>query len=564
VYYAAGQPYALNLAQLSATGNALYIASIGDTWVYKSVDNGYTWTRLLFATPTAIASLLAIDPTTVLVGSNNNVYTSTFNGFWTSATMPTTSPLGNITSLAVSSSNSAYIVAGADNGKYAISANSGALFGSTSNTGTGAATPVYVSFEFGSTVNVYADAAGVAGVFRNGTNVDINANILDSSANSLISSGAGVAYGNATSPATVEYAIDALDGYVARITNSAGSTYTAGNLAVAAGSARGMWVLPALGKNSIWGIFGTTTIQNYVDYLAVSVTGVTASPVTPNSVTVSWTAVPVGTFAATSVLYEAAITTGSTALKNPYTSQPIVLPAATYQGAALTTTFTGLANYTTYTVSVWVYAPVVSFYGSVTFTTQLSAPIPIAPSAGAAFVPVNPSFAWSSIPSATGYELWISQSDPTFAVANTTVKTVPVSGNPMSALNWTGAPLANNTTYYWEVRATIGSVSSPWSSIYGFTTVTAQLPAVTVPPAQTVILTQTSNPVPTIIISYPPVVTVTQAASNPAPVLTVTQPVYTIAAAETSTPTYIWIIVGIGALLTLAVIILIIRTRRVV
>ena len=60
---------------------------------------------------------------------------------------------------------------------------------------------------------------------------------------------------------------------------------------------------------------------------------------------------------------------------------------------------------------------------------------------------------------------------------------------------------------------------------------------------------------PAITVDVPPVVTVTQAA-----VPTLTLPV----AEDPGTPAYIWVIVGIGALLTIAVIVLIIRTRRVV
>ena len=60
---------------------------------------------------------------------------------------------------------------------------------------------------------------------------------------------------------------------------------------------------------------------------------------------------------------------------------------------------------------------------------------------------------------------------------------------------------------------------------------------------------------PDITVEVPPVVTVTQL---PQPTLEL--PV----AEDPGTPVYIWVIVGIGAILTIAVIVLIIRTRRVV
>ena len=76
-------------------------------------------------------------------------------------------------------------------------------------------------------------------------------------------------------------------------------------------------------------------------------------------------------------------------------------------------------------------------------------------------------------------------------------------------------------------------------------------------------MTVLPNPTPTIIITAPSQVTVTQAPAV-TPIYTLPQATIVIQQPETTTPTYIWIIVGVGGLLTLAVIILIIRTRRVV
>jgi hypothetical protein len=566
VYYAVNQTMPLNLAQISTTGNALYIAASGTNTVYKSLDNGQTWAPLLFTVPTNVYSILAIDPTTIIVGGVGNTYKSMFNGFWTASPVA----LGNITSLAVSSSNAAYIVAGGTTAQTAISSDTGTTWGSPSAAGSGfGSNPMTVAFEYGSTSAVYSIANSVAGVYRGTTRVDILAGALDSNvAGAVVTAASGLAVGAASGTGnTVAYAQDSGDNYVSRITNLANATtsYTAGGIAPATGSsgARGLWVQAASGKNILWSIYASNSIREYIDYLAVTVAGVAApaATITPTSAVINWTAPATGTFASSGLTYQASITTGATALRSPYTS------AAAYTGSATTATLTGLTPNTQYTVTVWVVSPLVSFGGttagvSVTFTTQLAAPVGIAPVAPAnQTVPIVPSFSWTSVTGATGYELWISQSDPTFATHTTL--TVAVSGNPVSALNWTGTPLANNTTYYWEVRATAGTIVSPFSSIYGFTTVVAQLPAVTVTQSTTT-LTATSNPVPTIIVNLPPVVTVTENAPAPTPILTVTQPVYTIAAAETTTPTYIWIIVGIGALLTLAVIILIIRTRRVV
>jgi len=115
-------------------------------------------------------------------------------------------------------------------------------------------------------------------------------------------------------------------------------------------------------------------------------------------------------------------------------------------------------------------------------------------------------------------------------------------------------------TYYWQVRAT-SPVDSPWSPLRAFTI--AALPEAAPP----VIVTEA--PAPTI--TAPAPVTITQV---PAPQITVTAPApppattITIPAAPAApapiTPAFIWAIIIIGAVLVIAVIVLIVRTRRTV
>ncbi|MES0278471.1 MAG: hypothetical protein ABUK03_01825, partial [Dehalococcoidales bacterium] len=89
---------------------------------------------------------------------------------------------------------------------------------------------------------------------------------------------------------------------------------------------------------------------------------------------------------------------------------------------------------------------------------------------------------------------------------------------------WQGDALDFTTVYYWRVTATGTANSVPISSV--FTTETEAVDPVDV-------------------------------TTTPAPNITLTVP-----AAET--PTYIWFIIAVGFVLTIAVIILIVRTRRVV
>jgi hypothetical protein len=235
--------------------------------------------------------------------------------------------------------------------------------------------------------------------------------------------------------------------------------------------------------------------------------------------------------------------------------------------APLTYTFTGLLPVTTYYVSVWAVEPVSSFLynkAPLSFTTGPGTAVytpHLYPINGAYDVPVKPNFAWDAVPGATGYEFRIVEGS-VLPSGTATVLTFN-SYTPAAALK-------NMTTYTWQVRAMTGSIAGDWITSV-FTTVKAPEPVVTVPPATTttvnttsiIIPTQTPAPVPTINLPQPTVIV------NPAPITVTippgtTMPVPTLVMPEAQTPVYIWIIVAVGALLTVAVIVLIIRTRRVV
>jgi hypothetical protein len=146
------------------------------------------------------------------------------------------------------------------------------------------------------------------------------------------------------------------------------------------------------------------------------------------------------------------------------------------------------------------------------------------PANGAASVSVNPTFVWSPVTGATTYELVVSD-DPTFAIITFSRTT----SQPVFASD---EQLAYDTVYYWRVRA-----SAPATAVTPFAT--------------GIFTTEVRPPTPT---TPPPPVTVTQTS------VTVTVP----AAPEVEViPSYLlWIIIGIGAILVIALIVLIVRTRR--
>ncbi len=189
---------------------------------------------------------------------------------------------------------------------------------------------------------------------------------------------------------------------------------------------------------------------------------------------------------------------------------------------------------------------------------KVAAPILTSPATGHKVVvdpvtqQVNPvRFIWEEINPDVSYELRIGSND---AVSKHTV-TYPQSATENLAVT-DGAssssggtyPLTPGETFYWKVRVAQPTVG-PWSEIRSFTIEKAK-PAVAEAPVITV--------EPPVITVTPPAVTVTP------PAVTVTPPEVTVQVAPMLPAWMLWIIIGIGVFLVIALIILIVRTRRVV
>jgi len=100
--------------------------------------------------------------------------------------------------------------------------------------------------------------------------------------------------------------------------------------------------------------------------------------------------------------------------------------------------------------------------------------------------------------------------------------------------------LNRGTTYFWRVR-TIAPIEGGWSTVANFL-VAMEAPA----PAPPVVI----ETVPPPVIEIPP--------AQPAPIIEIPPA----PAPEKIAPAYIWAIIIIGAVLVIAVIVLIVRTRR--
>jgi hypothetical protein len=145
-----------------------------------------------------------------------------------------------------------------------------------------------------------------------------------------------------------------------------------------------------------------------------------------------------------------------------------------------TNTTTGALN--TYTTYYWhiravngsVYSPWSATWSFET-ALQLVAPALVSPADLSTNIPQGGTLlTWNSIANATGYEYEYT-TDPSFASG--------VTSGATGSLSVSTATLQNQATYYWRVRGYNGSVFSPWSTVWSFTTDLQLVAPVLVSPA---------------------------------------------------------------------------------
>ncbi|MEN8494403.1 hypothetical protein ABFB50_05435 [Dehalococcoides sp. THU3] len=525
---------------VSPAGDALFVATINGTMVWRSlVDQttgklGQIFTAQVSSITTVdgaalINSWFVSNANTILIGGNNVVYQTSTNGvLW----FIRTCSVGIVTSFAVSTDGST-LVAGGSTGAISKSIDGGATW-SAPTVDVAIAGTSTVTFQNGSNSVVYLtsdaggayvyDFAAAAPEWDQIDNVVTGAYAFDSSSYADVDNGVSIFSGIA-SGGNVLYVLDGNWGNLIRITN-VGTNYTAGIIAkpsTATGPATKLIGVASPGANMLYGIFGAE-LYVYTDKMAVPVANVKATS-TVDSIKVTWDALVVDNSNVT-VKYFVVVTDNATAYKVAYA----VTAADVNQKNGITTlsaTFKDgvgafvIAEDTVYQVSVWAVSPVMSFVGTASVSTQpekLTYTFNLMPTNGASNVPVKPVFAWDSVSTAVSYDLVLS-TDPTFADATKVLATKNLTTNYWAY----DGTLSNSTSYYWKVRVNTANSTSEWFPAV-FTTVKADAAPVEV--------------------------------NNP-PAITLTVP-------QAETPAYIWLIVAVGAVLTVAVIVLIVRTRRVV
>ncbi|MDV2989075.1 MAG: hypothetical protein P3T54_02785 [Dehalogenimonas sp.] len=513
-------------------------ASDGGVFFIDGTDNGTTGGVIVGSTDrgqtfeaqvvppfagSPVCSYEVINLNTFVVGTTDGRFARTTNGgfFWDVTNI--TEMTGYIAAI-IRSTDGSTLAAIDDNGRVTRSTDLGVTWSASPEAALpGAAAPVSITFEYGSNSKIWATSYN-SGVFAMnltaatpswGDRFDDggDAPLFDSpnSVPNTVDQGVGIASGIAVGGDYVIYAMDA-DAELSRIMADASR---AGKISPSDDftGANKLYIQPQAGANKLWTIGDGNELYTYTDHLAVPVPGVSIGAFNTGSATVTWTGLP------TADTYGVAIVAGSEAASDVYTA---VLAADDLD--TLTYTFNNLDSNTVYSVSVWAVAPVTSFVGTTSFATQPNAPGQtdpnLAPPPAAQDVPTNPSFQWSPIPGATGYVVEVG-TDSGFTNPQRF-------SSPIAAFAWPGSPLNNGAVYYWRVAAQTATGQSAWVSGV-FTTAAAAQPQVTV--------TQTAQPG-----------------------ITLTQ----LGAPDAEVPTYIWLIIGIGGILTILVTVLIVRTRAVV
>ncbi len=336
----------------------------------------------------------------------------------------------------------------------------------------------------------------------------------------------------------------------------------------------GLWY--SAGSNILWTIVDGVELHAFEDFLsgqtqgvaAVEVDKVAANPT--KSVQVSWTHMNEDDGTTYLISYQA---TGSDTVN--YTTKYVASTVAA--GSSVNVKISGLSPSKEYTFKVRVAndSPIQSRWSNgvkVTTSAWLYAPTPISPSQYLVVASLHPTFTWSLVPAAVSYEFQLSAS----ASFTTLIDTVTIA---LTGYTYTGDALDYDTDYYWRVRAIgVDASQSVWSSYSIWDTMSASFVATGAPsvfhtmvdPADyqselTVTQTEVTLTVSSTVTSITNVIPVPEFTVTVQPAqTTVTTQTHTLTIPDKATPAYIWAIVAIGALLTIAVIVLIIRTRRVV
>ncbi|MFC1935008.1 hypothetical protein ACFLXZ_01685 [Chloroflexota bacterium] len=538
-----------------ATDQTLYVGDTGATTLRLSTNGGSSWTARI--SPVAIGDLLAEDGYVLYIGSSAaaTVSKSSNNG-WTwgpGRALPGGTAVANLAQDAGTSN----ILAGGTTGTIHRSTDGGTVFAPIGGAGIGGGLAVVAfdaSYETNSTIYAGDSSGATAGVWRFVIGTDTvwrqidGAAIVAGAVQGIVVAADGTLYA-----AEATAAAAAAGGFIRSLTPTAPITVVAatfeqvstGDGLTAAYTVQSLaW---AEGSNVLFSIenssgAGANRLMTYTDTLS-AVSPVQVSPAdgsistNPLIAAISWEAVT----GALSHDYQMSTRTDFAGAVTVNVALPLL--------AASPATLGGVTYYWRVRASTPVMGP---WSASRTVITELAiaatnAPVPGGPAVGGTApggynAPLRPVFSWGSVNGATGFEFQLA-TDVAFADLLVD-KTGGAALAAVTSYQLSPLQLDYNATYYWRVRGLTATSNTDWSVIAGFTTLAE--PVEVAPP---VVVTDA----PPVIITIPPAPPAQEIVIPPAPV----QP----APIATS---YIWAIIVIGAVLVLAVIVLIVRTRRTV
>jgi len=518
------------------TSPVVYASSAGNNLLWYSADGGNSWSARNTPAGFTNAVVFAPDATTVYVGENaaaGRVCKSTNSG-WTfpAANVVSTGATGPICSLVVKSSS---VVVGGSTGQVRRSDDGGASWTLVAGAAVAGVTDVYADFD-GTTVWAGDGGIGAAGphIYRsesNGAwaplttpaNATVNAYDLDD-VNALVLADDGTLYvGDPTAAVTAAAAVIGKAPIFRSINPTSaepvpGTTFQGVSGVTATCVGTFLSVVPT-GSNEL-AILDTVNncIRTYTDVM--SVVGISPTLVAPadgSAVT--------GNIA--SVRFAVTFPANVTQVTIWYASNPDFANAtAVAINAPGTQTFVNLSGFEGITV-YWMARASLPFNSAwsdawslqLPLVTAVIAPVPAYPAGDTVTnIPLQPVFNWGAMKYASAYHFQLAKDA---AMADAIVDENLGNTNSYAV----ATPLDYSTTYYWRVRAQLGTATtySDWSAVVGFTTL-----------AKPVVPAPAPAPAPT-----------------PVPV-------------EKPTPAYIWAIIGIGAVLVIVVVVLIVRTRRAV
>jgi len=489
----------------SATVNVFYSGTGGDIWSTRTIAAGIG---------VLVGTMAAPDATTLYVGdsASGTVAKSTNSGWvWPSSQ---SKPSGGTVSVADMKVDGSTIVIGCGDGTVRRSDDSGTNWSKVGATLTAAV--VYVAFD-GTTV--YAIESGTGDTFRSVDGGDwVDTGGLTDGANAV---------DMVLAPDGTLYYAEGAGQDVNRSINPTADVPTPNvtfqSMGAAAVNITAMDAVSA-GSNIVAIIDATPRVRMYTDILSAGSAGPTLVSPDDGSTLTRGTGTPF------TVVLQPGVTTYSVyaatdeGFTKPQSWSPVVITPPAVSSAAQTLT-EGVTIYW----RVRATAPFNGPYSEVwTVHTQVVtaavAPVPGYPANEYVMnISTSPVFNWSSFKYASGYEMQLAKdADMTDFVADLT------GANALGNItSWKcTTTLDYSTTYYWRVRAVLGTAASysDWSAIVGFTTMAK--PVAPTPP----VIIEPTPPAP------------------PAPVPT--------------TPAYIYAIIAIGAVLVIVVIVLIVRTRR--